>query len=226
MSLPLPCNSARMSGSRPRSGCRPSVFCVIRKRSLPSRWSSTRARCEALGPTRSGRTFQRGAGSPASRRVHTPSGPRKSGMPESVLMPAPVKATTCSEAMIQREISSICRSRLTLAPLAMAGGQVERRLVEHLRRHRAVFFRTPFVGVVAYPVAGADEDHAHRTQTYELHPVVRGAAREIVRLETESLARRPHRASHRLRTGNGSHPLQDICLETHATPLAQRWRAL
>src|SRR3712207_6075304 len=51
-----------------------------------------------------------GRGRPASRRVHTPSGPRKSGMPESVLMPAPVKATICSHSTIHRAIISICCS--------------------------------------------------------------------------------------------------------------------
>ncbi len=49
----------------------------------------------ALGCTWFGETRHCGGGKPASRRVHTPLGPRKSGMPESVLMPAPVKATMC-----------------------------------------------------------------------------------------------------------------------------------
>jgi hypothetical protein len=86
------------------------VFCVTRNRSLPSRWSSKRDRWDALGSTRSGEIRHRGAGRPASRRVHTPSGPRKSGMPESVLMPAPVKATICSHSTIHRAIFSMCRS--------------------------------------------------------------------------------------------------------------------
>ena len=97
MSCPLPCSSASSSGRMPDRRWRLSVFWVMRNRSLPSRWSSTRARWEALGWTRPGGTRHRGAGRPASRRVHTPSGPRKSGMPESVLMPAPVKATMCSD---------------------------------------------------------------------------------------------------------------------------------
>jgi PGM1 C-terminal domain len=37
--------------------------------------------------------------------VHTPSGPRKSGIPESVEMPAPVRATTRSDCLIHRATS-------------------------------------------------------------------------------------------------------------------------
>ncbi len=88
-----------------------SVFCVMRNRSLPSRWISTRERWDALGSTWPGGTRHRGVGRPASRRVHTPSGPRKSGIPESVLMPAPVKAIICSHLMIHRAIVSMCCSR-------------------------------------------------------------------------------------------------------------------
>jgi hypothetical protein len=87
------------------------VFCVMRNRSLPSRWSSTRARWEAFGSIWPGGTLQCGAGSPASRLVQTPLGPRKSGMPESVLMPAPVKATMCSHSTIHRAIVPMCSSR-------------------------------------------------------------------------------------------------------------------
>ena len=111
MSWPLPCSSANSSGRIPERRWRLSVFWVMRNWSLPSRCSSTRERWDALGATWSRGTRHFGAGRPASRRVHTPSGPRKSGMPESVLMPAPVKAMTCSESTIQREISSICRWR-------------------------------------------------------------------------------------------------------------------
>jgi hypothetical protein len=83
------------------------VFWVIRNRSLPSPWSSARERWDALGSIRPGDTLHRGAGRPASRLVHTPWGPRKSGMPESVLMPAPVKATMCSDPAIQRAVVSM-----------------------------------------------------------------------------------------------------------------------
>jgi hypothetical protein len=40
-----------------------------------------------------------------------PPGPRKSGIPESVLMPAPVKATMCSDPAIHWAIIPMCRSR-------------------------------------------------------------------------------------------------------------------
>ena len=58
----------------------------------------------------------------------------------------------------------------------MAGSKVERCMVEDVRPGRAIFFRAPLVGVVAHAVLGADEDHTHRAQPYELHPVVGGAA--------------------------------------------------
>src|SRR5215208_4183617 len=106
MSCPLPCNSAKESGLMPERRWRSSVFWVTRNRSLPSRWSSKRERWDAFGATSPGGTRHLGAGRPASRRVPTPSGPRKSGMPESVLIPAPVKATMCSDPAIHRAIFS------------------------------------------------------------------------------------------------------------------------
>src|SRR5215203_416738 len=111
MSCPLPCNSAKNSGLMPERRCRLSVFCVTRNRSLPSRWSSKSDRWEALGATSLGGTRHLGAGRPASHRVHTPSGPRKSGMPESVLIPAPVKTTMCSDPAIHLAIFPTCRWR-------------------------------------------------------------------------------------------------------------------
>src|ERR1044071_10038741 len=50
--------------------------------------------------------------------VHTPCGPRKSGIPEAVEMPAPVSATMCEEAATQprtRSMSSPMSSRVELA---------------------------------------------------------------------------------------------------------------
>src|SRR5215217_385498 len=111
MSCPLPCNSAKESGLMPERRWRLSVFWVTRNRSLPSCWSSKRDMWETLGATSPGGTRHVGAGSPASRRVHTPSGPRKSGIPESVLIPAPVKATMCSEQAIHRAIFPTCHWR-------------------------------------------------------------------------------------------------------------------
>jgi hypothetical protein len=42
--------------------------------------------------------------------VHTPFGPRKSGMPDSVLMPAPVSTAILSEAVTYPATRSIRRS--------------------------------------------------------------------------------------------------------------------
>src|SRR6185295_2421478 len=53
--------------------------------------------------------------------VHTPCGPRKSGMPESVEMPAPVRATMRSAPAIQLLTSSSnCSGHLDLAAAAQA----------------------------------------------------------------------------------------------------------
>src|SRR5215218_5172194 len=103
----------------------------------------------------------------------------------------------------------------------MLGGEIQGCFVEDVRPGLAVFFGTVFVGAVAHAFSGTDEDHANRAQPYELHPVVRGAAREIVGPEPEPLARRQHRVAHLLRTGDRDHPLQDLRLETYAAPLAR-----
>src|SRR5688500_10310844 len=47
--------------------------------------------------------------------VHTPCGPRKSGMPESVEMPAPVSTTTRRASSIQRRDFSISSMHDTIA---------------------------------------------------------------------------------------------------------------
>src|SRR5687767_10583768 len=54
--------------------------------------------------------------------VHTPCGPRKSGMPESVEMPAPVSTTTRCAASIQVLAWSITSRHLDLAAAAQAAG--------------------------------------------------------------------------------------------------------
>ena len=73
-----------------------------------------------MGFTWPGGTCLRGAGRPASRSVHTPLGPRKSGIPESVLIPAPVKATMCLQLIIHRAIVSIFCSRRCLSAMVAA----------------------------------------------------------------------------------------------------------
>src|SRR5438093_1153032 len=76
--------------------------------------------------------------SAAGSFVHTPCGPRKSGMPESVEIPAPVSATTRVDSSIQRRTvstsasappSSVATSLLSVAD----GGEqkVQRGLGEH-----------------------------------------------------------------------------------------------
>src|SRR5215207_4596120 len=55
--------------------------------------------------------------------VHTPCGPRKSGMPESVEIPAPVRTTTRCAPSIQLRTSPITSGHLDLAAAAHAAGR-------------------------------------------------------------------------------------------------------
>ncbi len=99
-------------GPSPPARCRPSMFWVSRQASRPVRSRSTRARWPALGWAPQAGESVRVAPGPlphlrvarGSGRCGTPSrppgpsstrpfGPRKSGMPLSVLMPAPVRTT-------------------------------------------------------------------------------------------------------------------------------------
>src|SRR5919107_1085459 len=125
MSCPLPCNSAKESGLMPERRGGGWGFWGGGKRGLASCWSSKRDMWEVLGAPSPGGTRHVGAGSPASRRVHTPSGPRKSGMPESVLIPAPVKATMCSEQAIHRAIFPTCRWRRWSPVIISAAWQLD-----------------------------------------------------------------------------------------------------
>ena len=104
----------RARGRCPATWCRPSTFWVTSSVEHDRVRSSVDQRpVPGVGPRRPGRRLEALApgpasdvgvgevgvrGWPASRRsgslVHTPFGPRKSGMPESVEMPAPVRTTT------------------------------------------------------------------------------------------------------------------------------------
>ena len=57
-------------------------------------------------------------------RVHTPCGPRKSGMPESVEMPAPVRATTRATASIHSRTAEI-RPSPSCHPVAVMSGMID-----------------------------------------------------------------------------------------------------
>src|SRR5450759_164423 len=54
--------------------------------------------------------------SASGSRVHTPCGPRKSGMPDSVEMPAPVRTTTRCACATQARTVSINTSACTIFP--------------------------------------------------------------------------------------------------------------
>src|SRR3954465_2876905 len=68
--------------------------------------------------------------------VHTPCGPRKSGMPESVEIPAPVSTTTRCASSTQLLTSPITSGHLDLAAAAHAAGGRQFALRDDDRRRR------------------------------------------------------------------------------------------
>mmetsp|Transcript_2021 Transcript_2021/g.6132 ORF Transcript_2021/g.6132 Transcript_2021/m.6132 type:complete len:256 (+) Transcript_2021:571-1338(+) len=91
---------------RPLRRSRPSTFCVAQKASRPRRSSATSAMCVGVGAAASndapaGASPSSSSAAPRRRflrssRVQMPRGPRKSGRPAAVEMPAPVSATIVS----------------------------------------------------------------------------------------------------------------------------------
>ena len=108
-SVVVPCSSSTVSAGSPDRWCSRSMFWVIRASSRPCRCSSTNAWCPALGfasrmaghasafwrqySTRPASLDTNSWKSTVRFRAHTPFGLRKSGTPDSVEMPAPVKPT-------------------------------------------------------------------------------------------------------------------------------------
>ena len=80
----LPCNSARWRLARPDLMWRPSMFWLMTKLALPSSISALRAMWEGVGTASFQSTLTSGR-SPLRSSVHTPRGPRKSGIPADVL---------------------------------------------------------------------------------------------------------------------------------------------
>ena len=118
----LPCSSITLSSGTPDAWCKPSMFCVITAGILPSSTSRASARCPALGVAFCSVSWVANLRRQDSRRisaearkspnsiglylVQMPPGERKSGMPDSVEMPAPVKATMLLASSIMRLRSS------------------------------------------------------------------------------------------------------------------------
>ena len=119
----LPCSSITRFAGTPDAWCSPSMFCVITADALPRFTSVATARCPRFGSAlrivssvaNRRRHVSRRASSDARNSeksigrifVQMPPGLRKSGMPDSVLIPAPVKIT------IRRASSIIRRSSAT-----------------------------------------------------------------------------------------------------------------
>src|SRR5215469_10893910 len=114
------------SSAMPEAWCRPSIFCVITTPTLPRLTSSATARWPRLGRAsrnassiaKRRRQVSRRASSEARKseksigaiRVQMPPGLRKSGIPDSVLMPAPVNTTARRDPAIARARAAISRS--------------------------------------------------------------------------------------------------------------------
>src|SRR5262245_10102143 len=112
-----------LSPGTPEAWCRPSMFCVMTAVILPCSTRRASARWPALGVAlrsvssmanrrrqdsrRASAEARKSENSIGLYRVQMPPGERKSGMPDSVEMPAPVKATIFSAAAIMRFNSSI-----------------------------------------------------------------------------------------------------------------------
>jgi hypothetical protein len=89
----------------PDRRCSPSMFCVMTIWTRPTSTRRASAMCVRVGCASSHDTFMSGLRLRFSR-VQTPLGPRKSGMPAEVLMPAPV-CTTQHGAAIRQRIADI-----------------------------------------------------------------------------------------------------------------------
>ncbi len=93
----------------PDRRCSPSMFCVMTICTRPTSTRRASAMCVRVGRASSHDTFMSGLRLRFSR-VQTPLGPRKSGMPAEVLMPAPVCTTERSAAIRQRVTNRTRRS--------------------------------------------------------------------------------------------------------------------
>lgn len=77
----FPCSSERFSLGRPDLRCSPSTFWLMTYLTTPTFTSSTRAMCVWVG-TASSNVTSVSTFAPCLSKVHTPFGPRKSGIPE------------------------------------------------------------------------------------------------------------------------------------------------
>src|SRR5262245_46087863 len=118
-----------LSPGTPEAWCRPSMFCVMTAVILPCSTRRASARWPALGVAlrsvsstanrrrqdsrRASVEARKSENSIGLYRVQMPPGERKSGMPDSVEMPAPVKATMLRAAAIMRLNSSIFAMELS-----------------------------------------------------------------------------------------------------------------
>ena len=96
----FPCSSARFSLFMPDLRWSPSMFCEIMNLMKPRSIRIFNARCVLLG-TAEEKSISKFGLTPSFSSVHTPVGPRKSGMPVDVEIPAPVWTTMCLDRKIK-----------------------------------------------------------------------------------------------------------------------------
>lgn len=95
----LPCNSDKCSRPSPDFICKPSMFWLTIYLTWPASINAFNAIWVLVGAASSNEILIDGV-SPFSSNVQTPLGPRKSGIPAEVEIPAPVWNTTCLLAFI------------------------------------------------------------------------------------------------------------------------------
>src|SRR5271165_6912887 len=114
------------SSGMPEAWCRPSMFCVMTAAAVPRRTSSATARWPRFGVAarkvssiakrrrqvsrRASSETRKSEKSIGAMRVQIPPGLRKSGIPDSVLIPAPVNTTARRARAITRARPAISRS--------------------------------------------------------------------------------------------------------------------
>src|SRR6476661_1072027 len=126
----------------PDAWCRLSIFWVTKAGTLPARWRLASARWRRPGlaaaklgsmakrrsqdSSRISRRLRKSSNSIGRYLLHSPPGERKSGMPHSVEMPAPVKGTIRLEAAISSRRRSTALSRSAAIIVIMCAGRCPR----------------------------------------------------------------------------------------------------
>mmetsp|Transcript_7105 Transcript_7105/g.15538 ORF Transcript_7105/g.15538 Transcript_7105/m.15538 type:complete len:221 (-) Transcript_7105:169-831(-) len=107
----FPCSSLSWASLTPLRRCSPSTFWLTRCVKMPACSRQAMALCAKDGMAWLKALCGSTATSPFCSRVHTPSGPRKSDIPQLVEIPAPVKITVCLDSSTMAASASTLLSR-------------------------------------------------------------------------------------------------------------------